>query len=106
MELEYNEDSALAQSAGDEAGVSPRTPPPSTWFKQQQEDKEPEPPPMSTTSIPVELAVLGRNGMRFKKLLAYIWGLEGEEQGRLHKELSVNFSVDTLCTSQDICDPP
>ena len=69
---------------------------PSTWAEQDETHGL-----SNATPIPDAIRRLYKNGIRFKKVPSSVWGLEGEHN-RLHKSLSVYFSVDTLCTSQDI----
>ena len=69
---------------------------PSTWADDAKENAE------DVVEIPDAIALLYRNGMRFRTTPKYLWGSEGEDHRRLHKKLSVYFSVDTVCTSQEI----
>lgn len=51
--------------------------------------------------LPDVLSQLYNKGLRFKKVPAFDWNYDGE-QPKLSKCCSVYFSVDSVCTSQDI----
>ena len=55
----------------------------------------------SAVPLPDALKHLYRNGLRFKKTPEFIWNRE-TEQPKLVKSCSVYFSVDSICTSQEI----
>ena len=75
--------------------------PPGTWADETEEGAA-DGNADEFVYIPDSIALLYRNGMRFKRAPGFVWGLDGEDNSRLHKKLSVYFSVDTMCTSQEI----
>lgn len=55
----------------------------------------------SPAALPDALSQLYNKGLRFKKVPAFFWNYDGE-QPKLSKCCSVYFSVDSVCSSQQI----
>ena len=88
-------ETAREDVAVDVAEVSP-TEQPTTWAESVNHEGI-----MSPGVLPDALSHLYDKGVRFKKVPAFFWSYNGD-QPKLSKCCSVYFSVDSICTSQDI----
>ena len=80
------------------------SPPPSEWGDcDVAKSLSPKESPEKTSEIPKVLCDLASAGAKFVTAPKFMWNMQSSDQRvRLRKELSVVFSVDTQCTSQDI----
>ena len=83
------------------------SPPSSEWgdsvVPSDVQSFSPENPLEKSSAVPKVLCDLFSCGTRFETAPKFTWNMKAPDQSvRLHKELSVVFSVDTVCTSKDI----
>ena len=78
------------------------------WADENPLSSKPDEPPSSLSAeeqiipVPKELRHLESTGVRFDRTPHYTWKFDSSERAKVNKNLSVIFSVDTVCTSQDI----